>query len=651
MSITRLPAFPLITSDPYFSIWSGSDNPTREDTRHWCGITKRLRGDVTVDGTAYRFLGNGEAEAMTLTDLQVTPTATEYKLTAGGVALTMRFTAPHLLHDLDVLSTPIHFVDFTTVSTDGKEHQAALRFAMYDDICTEHAEAPDMIGETYCTDGLQIAFMGQKRQEILCHSGDNISINWGYAYFGAEQGLSWEPMEDRTALVARAEGAVGTQPFVYHLLVGYDDVRSINYFGYMARAWYARNGKMFREVMVEFAHRRVELLAACAKVDAELLAEARKIGGDDYAFILSAAYRQSIAAHKLVADREGNAVFLSKECSSNGCIGTVDVSYPSIPLYLLYNPELVRAMCRPIFKFSALPCWDYDFAPHDVGRYPYATGQVYGVNGKYFPRNHEVVPPIYMFPAQPDLFRHESQMPVEECGNMLIMVAATIHADGDTTMAAENLPQLEQWVQYLLRYGEDPADQLCTDDFAGHSARNTNLAAKAICGVASFGLIHQALGNQAEADNYLARAREMAASWLERAKVDDHTALSFDGTGWSLKYNLVWDKLFHLNLLPDSFYEAEVASYIPRSNTYGCPLDCRKDYTKSDWILWCAAMTENRQVFDGLIAPMARYLRESASRQPFGDWYDTKTGEYIMFRNRTVQGGLFMPLLKEHWAE
>ena len=47
-----------------------------------------------------------------------------------------------------------------------------------------------------------------------------------------------------------------------------------------------------------------------------------------------------------------HSFFVSKECHSNGCAATVDVSYPSIPLFLLYNPELVRGMMRPVFKFA-----------------------------------------------------------------------------------------------------------------------------------------------------------------------------------------------------------------------------------------------------------------------------------------------------------
>ena len=98
--------------------------------------------------------------------------------------------------------------------------------------------------------------------------------------------------------------------------------------------------------------------------------------------------------------------------------------------------------------------------------------------------------------------------------------------------------------------------------------------------------ILDALGRGAEAKIYRDEAKRRANSWLERAAVGDHTALTFDGQGWSLKYNLVWDKLFGLDLLPDSFYSQETKSYLARSNTYGIPLDSRSVLTKSDWLLW-----------------------------------------------------------------
>ena len=141
----------------------------------------------------------------------------------------------------------------------------------------------------------------------------------------------------------------------------------------------------------------------------------------------------------------------------------------------------------------------------------------------------------------------------------------------------------------------------------------------------------------------------MAQSWLTRADVGGYTSLTFDGTGWSMKYNLVWDRLLGFDLLPEDFYRRELASYLPRMERYGLPLDSRASYSKSDWILWTAAMA-SAEDFPKFIAPVADYLRESESRVPFSDYYNTQTGLYERFIGRSVQGGLFMPLLMDRWT-
>ena len=145
------------------------------------------------------------------------------------------------------------------------------------------------------------------------------------------------------------------------------------------------------------------------------------------------------------------------------------------------------------------------------------------------------------------------------------------------------------------------------------------------------------------------KARAMAASWYERAHDDaGYTYLTFEKQGWSMKYNMVWDVLLDLGLLPESFYREETESYVPRMNRYGLPLDSRSDYTKSDWILWSASMAEE-DTCRKIIAPVATYLRESESRVAFSDWYYTSSGEYRHFIARSVQGGLYMPLLMRKW--
>ena len=637
----RLPAIPLIANDPYFSVWLPADLPNQAHTVHWAGSDKHLTCHVTVDGVTYRCLGSGGNACAKVTYVSVTPTRTSFTYAAGGVHLKITFCSPALPDDLDILSTPITFVDFETVSLDDKPHNVKFAFNVSDQICYDGASHPEMFSDSYVVDGLNVLYVGQKQQKLLVHSGDHITIDWGYLYMASTCPICYSGTSAQFVWSLQ----VGNQTERANLLLGYDDVASINYFGTPCKAWYARNGKTMVAALCEFAANHDALLARCAELDEKVVKEAQAVGGDDYAEIASAAWRHTFAAHKLIATPAGEMALLSKENDSNGCIGTVDVSYPSTPIFLAYCPELVNALCRPILECASMPVCPYDFAPHDVGRYPYATGQVYSL--KQGLCAGDVVPPYYQYPAGTDVYSAKNQMPVEECGNMLVMLYAALHFGAKDTLVRQYAPLLETWVNYLLTYGEDPGEQLCTDDFAGHLAHNINLSAKAVVGIACYGKLLAYLGDSQKGEEYIRKSQALAQSWLARAEKPDGTALTFDGQGWSMKYNLVWDRVLNLELLPAEFYAKETASYLSRQNTYGLPLDSRNTYTKSDWICWCAALCDDIQTRQALLAPVAKYLRESGSRVAFSDWYDTKTGVYVEFIARSVQGGVFMPLLRE----
>ena len=637
--IDRLPALPLIANDPYFSVWMPGDTLTAEVSTHWAGAPKPLSGQLLVDGREYQYLGRSKRPAAETLSLRVTPTRTVCEMAAGGAALTVTFWSPALPQDLDALSTPITFVDFALRSADGRPHDVRLRFHASAALCYDGLTPPPLTGDSYARDGLNMAYVGRQQQNVLGHSGDHITIDWGYLYLAAAGEVSYAPGR---GLDYSWSGTVGQAEQRAFLMLGYDDIASINYFGACCRAWGLRDGKTLPAALTDFAARHDALYDACLALDDQVLTEAARIGGEDYALIAAAAWRHTFAAHKLIATPEGEMAFLSKENDSNGCIGTVDVSYPSIPLFLRFCPELVNALCRPVLRFASLPVWQEDFAPHDVGRYPYATGQVYAAPSL---PNGAVYPPYYLYPAGKPVYDLRRQMPVEECGNMLVMLEAAQHFGASDGLMRQYAPILDTWVRYLDTYGEDPGEQLCTDDFAGHLARNINLSAKAVVGVACYARMQARLGRPEAAEKWASRARKMAESWLARAQGQGATALTFDGQGWSMKYNLAWDLVLELGLLPRDFYDQETRSYLPRMNAYGLPLDSRADYTKSDWLVWSASLAQDGQVFRQIIAPLARYLRETGTRVPFSDWYDTKTGRFVAFIGRSVQGGVYMPFL------
>ena len=66
--------------------------------------------------------------------------------------------------------------------------------------------------------------------------------------------------------------------------------------------------------------------------------------------------------------------------------------------------------------------------------------------------------------------------------------------------------------------------------------------------------------------------------------------------------------------------------YLAHENQYGFPLDSRKDYTKLDWQVWSATMANDKQQFEQLIAPLAKWADATESRVPMTDWYDTNQG-------------------------
>lgn len=666
----------LVSVDPYFSVWSFGPELNDDATRHWTGRKQPLLSALRVDGRVYRVLGNETPkagvpegrtrpllipdtsyryqgpvvfeEAAVQTGHNVLPTRGLYSFECGPVSLDVAFISTLFPDDLSLLTRPVGYASFEVRSNDGKKHDVQLYFEASPRLAIDYDMVP-VVAENGSADGVDFARAGTVEQNILGRWADDIRIDWGYFYLGTAgncgevsvvRGTDARRGFVQNGVLSARQKSVQTDNFVFDdislaccidygkvrgrkehsVLLAYDDLWSIKFLGTDLRPYWNRKGEnSITAEMAAAAKERRKVDRKCRAWDARVTDDALKAGGKQYADLCATVFRQAIAAHKLVESPDGELFFFSKENFSNGSIGTVDVSYPSVPLFLLYNKELARGLQNHIYAYSESDEWPNDWAPHDVGRYPNAYGQNYG-----------------------------NSMPLEECGNMLLLTAAVVHEDGNALYAEKHWETLTKWADYALAHAQHPENQLCTDDFAGRFANNTNLSIKAILGVAAYGQMAGMLGKDEVATYYLDSARRMAAIWKEEAYDGDHYRLTFDNPGtWSLKYNLVWDRLLGLNIFDPAIMQAEIPFYLTKENLYGIPLDNRAGYTKTDWIMWTASMAPDIATFQRFVEPLYRFYTDSVLPGPLSDWTETETPRSHQMRGRSVVGGFFMKVYSD----
>ena len=805
----RLPSVPLLTNDPFFSIWSNYDNLNDGPTRHWCEQEKAIDGILRVDGVSYRFMGsekenllkpiapmtvdgdgwsgkvsykrqrnndwrnesfddsswateqaawgkkgeypnvnndwvgdnkdiyvrrvvnlsnkdlekdlwvkfshddvfelyiNGEKIVATGEtwrqgeNVQLTPeqkkalkagdniiaahchnttggsyidfglyenildpstevkqarqnsvdvmaTSSYYNFTCGPVNLDVVFTAPMLIDDLDLISTPVNFISYQVKSTDDKKHDIQFYLATSAQMTVNEMNQPTL-SEVITENGIKYLKAGSEEQKILGRSGDLISIDWGYLYIPAingnvavVQGQTAEqnfvksgklPSSEKNPVRSTSLSNMPALAFCNNLgkvkeasdflMIGYDEVYDMQYMKKNYKAYYARDGKTIFNAFEELRDNYASIMKRCRDLDKMIYDDALAAGNKKYAEMLSANYRLVMAAHKLFQDDKGHILYFSKENKSNGCVNTVDLTYPESPLYLLYNPTLQKGMVLSILEYALSDQRKgKNCAAHDLGQYPLANGQVYG-----------------------------DTMPLEESANIILLCNAICKITGDGEWLKPYKSVLKTWADYCRAEGQNPGNQLCTDDFKGPSEQNTNLSIKAIMAVAAYAdLIPYIGGNTRDIEKFRNYAKNMALLWEADARDGDHYRMEFHKGGtWSQKYNLVWDLMWGWNYFPAEVVDREINFYLTKQHKYGLPLDSRDLQTKSDWILWTASMSPDTETFLQFSDKHYDYMNETTSRIPLSDFYMVDSGRSCNFSARSVLGGLWMKVLMDRY--
>jgi hypothetical protein len=403
----------------------------------------------------------------------------------------------------------------------------------------------------------------------------------------------------------------------------------------------------------------------------QLALDAYASGSSTYQDIAALSARQVLGATQFSGTPDNPILFL-KEISSNGNFQTVDVIFPAFPFFLYTNPRWLAFLLEPLLEHQLSGQYPNQYSMHDLGyHFPNATGHADG-NDEY--------------------------MPVEECGNMLIMGLALVNAlkydtqpaliqsagaharplaSKPATRSTSQAPQAlevdeygmdkpwgkpatrgpkeaerwvsrsyrlwKQWTGYLVRESLIPHNQLCTDDFAGWLANQTNLALKGIIGIRAMSEIAEVLDRKDDAKYFKNIADEYMEKWQGYGISRDgtHAKLAYTWYGsWTTLYNLYADALlcFHLPekrplsfgesvskwwqktmgrrpgsvFIPNKVYSMQSNWYHAVLQRYGLPLDSRHLYTKSDWEFFAAAVTGNR-TRHAMLQSIALWVNETAT--------------------------------------
>ncbi|KAL9111553.1 MAG: hypothetical protein Q9227_004041 [Pyrenula ochraceoflavens] len=340
--------------------------------------------------------------------------------------------------------------------------------------------------------------------------------------------------------------------------------------------------------------------------------DSQAAGGDELYTLTALAARQAFGAVELTNTPDTPYLFL-KEISSDGNVQTVDVIFPTSPIFLYTNPMLLKILLDPLYINQEAGFWPLQFTIHDLGaHFPNATGHNDGN-------------------AEPQ--------PLEECGNIIIMTLAYAQRASDTAFLTQHYDILRQWNDFLVAEALIPLEQISTDDFAGSLVKFTLLLFPA-----------SALATL----DVPAHFDDLAFAILKTLTVPacfKHTTLNYgNSSSWGILYNLYGDRLLSLGLVNQSVYDMQSAFYPTVASTYGVPLDTRHNYTKNDWEIWAASIAspDTKSLF---ISDIAKWIGETTTSNPVTDLYDTIDGGQayqnnapIGFVARPVVGGWFAPL-------
>lgn len=369
-------------------------------------------------------------------------------------------------------------------------------------------------------------------------------------------------------------------------------------------------------------------LSSAIALDAQILAAGLRYS-QEYADLLTLATRQALAALDvtLVQNSDGswNGTDIKAFMKNMGSVGAtsgvnaVDVMYAAFPVYMYLNPELGGYLLKPLLEYQDSSLYQLPYAAQNIGSaYPNATGD--GLNQQH-------------------------QFGIEESANMLLMTLAHAQASGNGTLISRHYTLLKKWADYLVSTALTPNNQLSPDKLTLASSNMTNVALKGILGIAAMGKINKYAG--VKDDTYANTASSYINQWATLATASDnsHLLMTYGSQSSSgLVYNLYYDQLLQLNLVPQQIYDIQTVflnNEAPQSS-FGLPLDnTDSTSTRSDWMLFSAAAVTHSTTRDFMVKQVHNTVLANQTNHPFCAAYDPTSAGCKGGQNSPAQGAMF----------
>ncbi|KAF3760830.1 DUF1793-domain-containing protein [Cryphonectria parasitica EP155] len=661
-SPARPPAWPLAVRSPYLSTWldgtSGGSLAGNWPT-FWNGQVTALQGFVAVDGEVFNWAGAAAGPSLAnQTSATYTSTSTVFTFDVlGKVTLTATFLSPVYPNDLVKQSLQYSYIDVAVVSSDGDSHDVQIYADVTGEWASGYDNTLDIVWSHGSINGVSYHTFNLTDQEVFVENDQQ--AGWGTWFFSTadDDGLTWQIAEDtvvrpqfesnQTLLdtedtnyraidddwptfgFAKDLGSVSDTSASVLFTIGLSQEAIINFAetsstGNTMTALWLTEYDSGEEAMAAFYNDYSTAVTDSAAVDSQVSTDSSAAGGSNLTTITSLAVRQVFGAVAPGVGTEQTYLFM-KEISSDGDTNTADVIYPAMPILLYFNETLLKLLLDPLYVNQESGLYPNTYAEHDLGVWPNALGYPEG---------------------------NDEEMPLEECGNMLIMTLAYAQRSGDTDYLSKHFPKLEQWAGYLVNESLIPANQISTDDFAGSLANQTNLALKGIIALKAMGQMGELIGNSSAKSYYGGVADDYLPQWVVYGLNNDstlpHTMLNYNNqSSWGNLYNLYADSLLGLDFVYDYIYTDQSNYYPTVVDTYGLPLDTRHDWVKGDWMMFSAAIAES-STQSLLIDLLAYWIENTSETTAFGDLWDGETSGYVTtaeFKARPVMGGSFALLV------